>query len=83
MKNFPWQNILEWHEKNGRNSLPWRKYDISPEKNLIYRVWISEILLQQTQAERVVPYFEKILQNYPDISTLAKSDYDEFFPYYQ
>jgi helix-hairpin-helix motif protein len=46
-------------------------------------VWISEILLQQTQAERVIPFFQKILQKFPNIKALARATYDEFFPYYQ
>lgn len=46
-------------------------------------MWISEILLQQTQAERVISYFEKILQKFPNIASLSNSNYDEFFPYYQ
>lgn len=83
MQKFPWQNIVDFYKKSGRHHLPWRDYSLSDEKNLIYRVWISEILLQQTQAERVVTYFEKILQKFPTIADLAKSDYDEFFPYYQ
>lgn len=82
MQKFPWQNIIDFYKKSGRHNFPWRNYKI-PENILIYRVWISEILLQQTQAERVIPYFEKILQKFPTIADLAKSDYEEFFPYYQ
>lgn len=62
--------------------MPWRNYN-QAEKSLVYQVWISEILLQQTQAERVIPFFQKILQKFPNIKALARATYDEFFPYYQ
>ena len=52
-------------------------------EQLLYRVWLSEIFLQQTQVDRVVGYFQRVLERYPDIDSLAHSDYDEFFPYYQ
>lgn len=80
---FPWKMLLDWYKSNGRHDLPWRDYTISSEKKLLYRVWISEIFLQQTQAERVVGFFEKILQKFSDIHILAETDYDTFFPYYQ
>ena len=82
MKDFPWDTLLQWYKENGRVNLPWRDYSI-PEKTLIYRVWISEIFLQQTQAERVQIYFTKVLEKYPDISSLAQTSYESFFPYYQ
>jgi A/G-specific adenine glycosylase len=81
-KTFPWNVLLNWYLKNGRTHLPWRDYSF-PAKELTYRVWIAEILLQQTQAERVVPYFQKILEAYPTIQALAWASYEEFFPYYQ
>lgn len=82
MKKFPWQTLIDWYEINGRHSLPWRDYDCE-QNDLSYRVWLSEILLQQTQAERVIGYFERILEKFPDIFVLSRSDYDTFFPYYQ
>lgn len=48
-----------------------------------YKIWLAEILLQQTQADRVIPFYNKILEKYPNIQALARSTYDEFFPYYQ
>lgn len=80
--NFPWEKIENWYTQSGRKDLPWRDYSL-PRDELLYRVWISEILLQQTQAERVIPFFEKILEKFPNTSNLSKSDYEEFFPYYQ
>lgn len=82
MKAFPWWQLLEWYEKNGRHDLPWRDYTMEIG-DLAYRVWISEIFLQQTQVERVRTYFEKVVERYPDITALAETDYETFFPYYK
>ena len=49
------RQITKWYKAKGRNNLPWRE-NITP-----YRVWISEIMLQQTQAKTVVNYFEKFI----------------------
>lgn len=56
--------LLDWYEHNARE-LPWRS-DVSP-----YRIWISEIMLQQTQVETVMPYFARWMARFPDIETLA------------
>lgn len=81
MKSFPWQILLDWYEQNGKHDFPWRQYESND--NIGYRVWLAEILLQQTQADRVVSFYDKILWKYPTIHTLAAASYDEFFPYYQ
>jgi len=81
--SFPWKIILEWHEKNGRHDLPWRQYFHRSDKDRTYHVWLSEILLQQTQVSRGIVYYEKILAHYPTIESLAASPYEEFFEYYQ
>ena len=80
-KTFPWQILLDWYEKNGKHNFPWRQYNIDNTDG--YRVWLAEILLQQTQADRVVPFYTRILEKYPTIHALALADYDEFFTYYQ
>jgi endonuclease III len=80
-KTFPWQILLDWYEKNGKHNFPWRQYTMDDTHG--YRVWLAEILLQQTQADRVVPFYTRILEKYPTVQTLALADYDEFFPYYQ
>lgn len=80
-KIFPWQTLLDWYEKNGKHDFPWRKYDT--QTNDWYHVWLAEIFLQQTQADRVVPFYTRILERYPTIHNLAQADYDEFFPFYQ
>ena len=69
-ENFSKQ-IIEWYEVNGRKELPWRK-DITP-----YRVWISEIMLQQTQVKTVIPYFEKFLSAFPTIESISNATEDE------
>ncbi len=82
---FPWNTLLSWYKSHGRHHLPWRQYE-KYENNqgwLLALIWLSEILLQQTQAERVIPYLHRILERFPTIEALAKSDYDTFFPYYQ
>ena len=58
--------IMQWYERNGRN-LPWRK-DKNP-----YRVWISEVMLQQTRVETVIPYFKRWMKRFPNIKSLAES----------
>ena len=82
-KPFPFHNLLDWYEKNGRHTLPWRQYFHLSIRELTYHVWLSEILLQQTQASRVIPFYENILKKYPTIESLASATYEEFFPYYQ
>lgn len=63
--------LIKWHNKSGRKNLPWQ-IDKSP-----YKVWISEIMLQQTQVKTVIPYFERFISRYPDVSSLAQSNQDE------
>ena len=63
--------LIEWYRKNRRTDLPWRQ-DVTP-----YRVWISEIMLQQTRIETVVPYYVRFLQRLPDAACLAAVPDDE------
>ena len=83
MQAFPWATLLDWYQDHGRHELPWRNYTPLSEEILLYRVWISEIFLQQTQVSRVIGYFDRVLTRFPDIDSLAHTDYDTFFPYYQ
>ena len=62
--------LLIWYDKN-RRILPWRE-DPTP-----YRVWVSEVMLQQTRVEAVKPYFERFMKALPDISTLAEAPEEE------
>ena len=62
-----------WFESQKR-VLPWRE-DSSP-----YRVWVSEIMLQQTQVITVVPYFERFMQKFPSVENLAMASSEEVMP---
>jgi A/G-specific adenine glycosylase len=64
------EKILAWFDQHGRKNLPWQ-HDINP-----YRVWVSEIMLQQTQVKTVIPYFEKFMLSFPDVQALANADQD-------
>ena len=63
--------VLDWFDKFGRKHLPWQQ-NKSP-----YRVWISEIMLQQTQVATVTPYYEKFMRRFPDVATLAAASEDD------
>ena len=67
------EKISTWYAKNGRQNLPWR-YDISP-----YRVWISEIMLQQTQVNTAIAYFERFMAKYPDLQTIKNATEDDIY----
>ncbi len=82
IKHFPFPELQSWYKKNGRSTLPWRDYSFG-KKELWYRVWLAETMLQQTQVERVKSYFENILTAFPTVEKLASASYDEFFPYYK
>ncbi|MDN5870708.1 MAG: A/G-specific adenine glycosylase [Nitrococcus sp.] len=63
--------VLDWHERHGRRDLPWQNPPTP------YRVWVSEIMLQQTQVATVIAYFERFMTRFPDIAALAAADVDE------
>jgi len=63
--------ILDWFDHSGRKDLPWQQQP-SP-----YRVWVSEIMLQQTQVATVIPYFERFVDRFPDVGALAAASEDE------
>lgn len=74
MNNLPEQfsaPLLKWFDIHGRKHLPWQ-LPRSP-----YRVWISEIMLQQTQVQTVIPYFERFMKRFPSIQDLAEANEDE------
>lgn len=62
--------LLRWYDENAR-SLPWRS---APTP---YKVWVSEIMLQQTQVETVIPYFQRFIQRFPDLPSLAMAEESE------
>lgn len=59
--------LIAWGIRHGRHDLPWQ-HPSTP-----YRVWISEVMLQQTQVATVIPYFERFMQRFPDVRTLASA----------
>ena len=63
--------LLGWFEHHGRKQLPWQR-EPTP-----YRVWVSEIMLQQTQVATVIPYFERFMQRFPDLQALACAPLDD------
>lgn len=70
-KNWMKKNLLKWYRLHGRADLPWKK----PLN--AYSVWVSEIMLQQTQVNTVIGYFERFIKAFPNIRQLAKSPLDE------
>lgn len=64
-------SILRWFDQHGRKHLPWQ------ENKTPYRVWLSEIMLQQTQVATAIPYFLKFMQRFPELAQLAKATEDE------
>jgi A/G-specific adenine glycosylase len=68
------QSLLDWYDRN-RRVLPWRA--LPGEVPDPYRVWLSEIMLQQTTVATVGPYFHEFLQRWPTVSDLARADLDE------
>ncbi|MFQ6005451.1 MAG: A/G-specific adenine glycosylase [Woeseia sp.] len=65
------QTLLRWHRKNGRKDLPWQQVPTP------YRVWVSEIMLQQTQVSTAIPYFLRFMASFPDLTAVADADLDE------
>ena len=65
------RRLLRWFDAHGRHDLPWQQQR-SP-----YRVWISEIMLQQTQVATVIPYFERFMASFPDVEALAGASLDD------
>ena len=68
--------LLAWYAREGRHDLPWQT-DRSP-----YRTWVSETMLQQTQVETVIPYFERFTRKFPTPAALASASLDEVLGYW-
>lgn len=71
------KRILKFYEEYGRKDLPWQK---NPTP---YRVWVSEIMLQQTQVKTVIPYYQKFMQRFKSLKQLAEADLDEVLHHWQ
>lgn len=65
--------LIAWQRRHGRHTLPWQGAD----EGDAYPVWLSEIMLQQTQVETVIPYYQRFLARFPDLATLAAAEQDE------
>jgi len=63
--------LLKWYDASGRHALPWQAHRTP------YRVWVSEVMLQQTQVATVIPYFERFTARFPDVASLAEAPEDE------
>ncbi len=63
--------LLAWFDEHGRKDLPWQQVKDA------YRIWVSEIMLQQTQVQTVIPYFERFIQSFPDVVSLADAEQDD------
>ncbi|HLC95015.1 MAG TPA: hypothetical protein VJH89_00870 [Patescibacteria group bacterium] len=69
--------LVDFFQKAGREHLPWRK-----KRMTAYAVWVSEIMLQQTQVARVIGYYTKFLKRFPDVESLAQANWQTLLPYY-
>ena len=69
--------VLAWFDEYGRKSLPWQQQPTP------YRVWVSEIMLQQTQVATVIPYYETFMQRFPTLLALADAPLDEVLKHWQ
>jgi A/G-specific adenine glycosylase len=65
------ERLIAWQRRHGRHDLPWQNTR-DP-----YRIWLSEIMLQQTQVSTVIPYYAKFLARFPDVAALAAASSDD------
>ncbi|MFM9971073.1 MAG: A/G-specific adenine glycosylase [Burkholderiales bacterium] len=65
------RQIIQWQKKFGRQDLPWQNTRDA------YRIWLSEVMLQQTQVATVIPYYHRFLERFPDVISLARASQDE------
>lgn len=63
--------VLNWFDEHGRTDLPWQ------QNKTPYRVWVSEIMLQQTQVATVIGYYQRFMERFPDVQSLAAAEQDE------
>jgi len=65
------ERLLAWYDVHGRRDLPWQ------QPRSAYRVWVSEVMLQQTQVATVIPYFERFMRSFPGVDALASAPLDD------
>lgn len=63
--------VLAWYDENGRRGLPWQ------EARSTYRIWVSEVMLQQTQVQTVLRYFQPFVERFPDVKALGRAELDD------
>src|SRR3546814_20664290 len=68
--------VVDWQKQHGRHRLPWQGTR-DP-----YRIWLSEIMLQQTQVATVIGYYERFLSRFPALATLAAASQEAVMPYW-
>jgi A/G-specific adenine glycosylase len=71
------ERLLAWHRVHGRHDLPWQQSPADP-----YKVWVSEIMLQQTQVATVIPYFERFMQRFASLQALAAASEQEVLAFW-
>jgi A/G-specific adenine glycosylase len=77
MSDFSFSDaLLTWFDQHGRHDLPWQVAD-DP-----YKVWVSEIMLQQTQVKTVLQYFDRFIERFPTVDDLGQASWDEVAPYW-
>lgn len=65
------ERLIHWQKRHGRQTLPWQ------QTRDPYRIWLSEIMLQQTQVATVIPYYQRFLERFPDVESLARAKREE------
>ena len=65
------KRLIAWQQTHGRHDLPWQ------QTRDAYRIWLSEIMLQQTQVVTVIPYYQRFLERFPDVAALAAAPVDD------
>jgi len=77
MSDFSFSDaLLTWFDQHGRHDLPWQVAD-DP-----YKVWVSEIMLQQTQVKTVLQYFDRFIERFPTVKDLGQASWDDVAPYW-
>lgn len=71
------RRLLDWHDCHGRHDLPWQ-HPRTP-----YRVWVSEIMLQQTQVATVIGYYQRFMNRFPDLQSLADAPLDDVLKHWE
>lgn len=77
LREYFTRRLMDWHERDNVRHFPWVR-----EKDP-YRIWLSEVILQQTRAEQGLPYYNRFIKAFPDVAALARADETLVFRYWQ